>query len=113
MVTKKKKYQEIYENLEIDDYIFEGHLDDVIERLQALKTQYDKHTFLHLDLNTSDDNVVEVSLRGRRPETNRERDDRLAASRVLKEANVERKQHAVDVEKAEFFRLVEKYGHLL
>ena len=112
MATRRKRYQEVRESIDIDDYIFEGSLGDVIERLQALQAKYDKHTRLYLDLDAGY-NSIEVYLRGIRPETDKERDDRLAAARLHKKSVVKREQDAKEAEKAEFFRLHEKFGHLL
>lgn len=112
MATKKKKYQDVSENLEIDDYIFEGHVSEVIIRLQDLCSQYGKHHHLYLDLDAGHNNI-EVSLRGTRSETDKERDKRLADRRGVKAHFAQKQQQADEAEKQEFFRLHEKFGHLL
>lgn len=112
MATRKKKYQEIHETLNIDDHIFESNVDNVIKNLQALKVKYNKHTVLYLELD-ADYNHIDISLSGKRPETDKERDDRLLATRVNKTLAAKRQRKTEDEEKAEFFRLHEKFGHLL
>ena len=116
MTTRKKKYQEIYESLYtgVDDCIFEGNLDEVIARLRAIKVKYPQHTDITFSLDTEYGSMnIDISLSGKRLETDDDRNDRLAAARMNKAADVERKQQNQEEERAEFFRLHDKYGHLL
>ena len=110
MAARRKKYQEVWESLAVDDYLLEGNLDEIIARLQAVKAQYSKHLSLHLDFGYGES---DADLRGCRLETDKERSDRLTAGRMQKKAAAKRKQNADEEEKQEFFRLHEKFGHLL
>jgi hypothetical protein len=113
MATRRKKYQQVIEHVtSVDQSALEGSLDEVIEYLEALTEKYPTHTRLYLDFDAGHNNL-DIDLHGHRPETDRERDSRLDAARVVRATAAERQNQNTEAEKKEFFRLHEKFGHLL
>lgn len=106
MIKMKKKITE--DLCKIDDYeLFEGNIDQVIERLKNLKSKYsDEYTKLTIKSEGSYD-CVDWSLIGERIETDKEYDNRLNKETNKKEINTKKKQERIDKLKEQLKKLEE------
>lgn len=115
MTTSKKKYLQVRETLcNLDMDFFSDTIVKIMAELQGFKDDYPDHTDLAILIDHDyDSRAIDVNLVGTRLETDKERNKRLAKARKERERKVEVNASREAAEKAEFFRLVDKFGHLL
>jgi hypothetical protein len=92
---------------------FSGPIDEVIERLRALKTRYIDFHDLYLHLSSSHcyecSEDVKLLIEGKRPETDKEEAFRINRRKIVKEAAKKRKERERQVELEEYERLKKKF----
>ncbi len=108
----KKIYRSVDRSidLDVDSYIY-GTLIEFQSRIEELIVMYGEHATINTEPKSYDydSQGVDIVIRWVSPETEQERDKRLADARKLRLDNKARKSEAEKIERAQLKRLLEKY----
>jgi len=98
-------------------YDFDGDIDKVISMLENLKKEHSEYSNLCIDIcvdhDSTDNNMVEITLHGDRPETEKEKNKRLITTKRIKEKEAKeskkQKEQVKTWEEKTYLRLKKKF----